>query len=52
MNDIEQKQPYFNARFGQYQIDYNLSDGSYGAVWGNTKEECLERYKEIMQKTH
>lgn len=38
--------PHYNPKFRQYEISWNNEDG-YGAVWGDTEEECLEKYNKL-----
>lgn len=45
-NHIE---PHYNPKFHQYEITWTNKDGGYGGVWGDTKEECLERYNKTIK---
>ena len=42
--------PYYNPKFQQWELSWKSANGSYGAVWGDTEEECMKRYKESFKK--
>lgn len=44
---IQNKKPYYNPKFHEWEICWNSSDGSYGGLWGNTKEDCIKRFKKL-----
>lgn len=39
--------PFYDKKFHQWCINYTTKDGGYGSVWGDTEEECIERYNEV-----
>ena len=39
---------HYNPKFRQYEITWSDGD-EYGGVWGDTEEECLERYNKAMK---
>ena len=41
--------PQYNPKFHKYEITWIDKDGRHGGVWGDTKEECLEKYNEIIK---
>ena len=42
---MEDVKPFYDKRFNQWYINYTPTGGGYAAVWADTKEECIERYK-------
>lgn len=42
--------PTYNPKFNKYEISWTSHDGSYGAVWGDTEEECVEKYNKAMEE--
>lgn len=44
---ITKQKPFYDERFSQWCISYKLKDGGYGAVWGDTEEECINLYEKI-----
>lgn len=39
--------PFYDKKFHQWCITFEPEDGGYAAVWGDTEEECIERYQEL-----
>ena len=42
--------PFYDKRFNQWCINYTTKDGGYGAVWEDTEEKVIERYKILCSK--
>lgn len=40
--------PFYDRRFNQWCILFTPKNGGYGGVWGNTKEDCIRKYKEVI----
>lgn len=36
---------FYNLKFKQWEANETFPDGSYAAVWGNTAEEVMEKFK-------
>lgn len=44
------KQPYYDNKFRQWCISYLPKGGGFAAVWGDTKDECILRYENIIKE--
>ena len=47
---MENIKPFYDNKFHQWCINYTPKDGGYAAVWGDTKEECIERYRQARKE--
>ena len=44
------EKPFYDKKFHQWCINYTTKEGGYGAVWADTEEECIERYKNAIKE--
>ena len=44
------EKPFYDIRFHQWCINYTPKDGGYAAVWADTEEECIERYRQAKKE--
>ena len=47
---MENTKPFYDRKFRQWCIAYEPKGGGYGAVWGDTEEECKKRYEEVVKE--
>lgn len=47
-NGVEK--PFYDKKFHQWCIQYTTSGGGCGAVWGDTEEECVNRYENAIKE--
>lgn len=48
-NKEKTMKPHYNPKFHQYEICWKDKNGASNGVWGNTEEECLERYSKAVR---